>query len=96
MVDPMVSLWLNSACEKAAAGWSCDKRIEELRDAFALEPDPARRKAIAGEIQARALTVGTHFPLGEWYSASVVSVRTTGWVRPPAATVFWNVEKSGR
>ncbi|QQS13385.1 MAG: ABC transporter substrate-binding protein [Rhodospirillales bacterium] len=51
---------------------------------------------LAGEIQARALTVGTHFPLGEWYSASVVSVRTTGWVRPPAATVFWNVEKSGR
>lgn len=91
--NPMVSLWLNSACEKAAAGWSCDKRIEELRDAFALETDATKRKALALELQARAMEVGTHFPLGEWYSTSVVSARTKGWLRPPVASVFWNVEK---
>lgn len=92
VVNPVTSLFLNSACDKASAGWSCDAKIEELRDAFALETDAARRKAIAEQIQARAMELGTHYPLGEWFGASAVSTRTSGWVRPPSATAFWNVE----
>ena len=34
-------------------------------------------KAIAEEIQERALQLGTHYPLGEWYSASAVSAGTS-------------------
>ncbi len=52
VVNPVTSLFLNSACDKASAGWSCDAKIEELRNAFALEPDAAKRKAIAEQIQA--------------------------------------------
>ena len=63
---------------------------------FALAPDAAGRKAIAEEIQVRALRLGTHYPLGEWFSASAVSTRTSGWLRPPSASVFWGVEKTGR
>ena len=48
------------------------------------------------EVQVRGLQVGTHYPLGEWYSASAVSTRTTGWLRPPSASVFWGVERTGR
>jgi len=92
VVNPVTSLFLNSACDKASAGWSCDAKIEELRDAFALEPDATKRKAIAEQIQARAMELGTHYPLGEWYGASAVSTRTSGWVRPPSTTAFWNVE----
>ncbi len=92
VVNPVTSLFLNSACDKASAGWSCDAKIEELRDAFALEPDTAKRLAIAEQIQARAMELGTHYPLGEWYGASAVSTRTSGWVRPPSTTAFWNVE----
>ena len=92
VVNPVTSLFLNSACDKASAGWPCDAAIEALRNEFALEPDAARRKAIAEQIQARAMELGTHYPLGEWYSASAVSTRTSGWVRPPSATAFWNVE----
>jgi peptide/nickel transport system substrate-binding protein len=92
VVNPVTSLFLNSACDKASAGWPCDAEIEKLRDAFALELDVARRKTIAEQIQARALELGTHYPLGEWYSASAVSNRTTGWIRPPSTTAFWNVE----
>ncbi len=96
VVNPVTSLFLNSACDKASAGWSCDARIEELRDAFAREADVAKRKAIAEQIQERALQVGTHYPLGEWYGASAVSARTKGWLRPPSTTAFWNVEVSTR
>ena len=96
VVNPVTSLFLNSACDKASAVWPCDAKIEELRDAFALEPDAAKRKAIAEQIQARGLELGTHYPLGEWYSASAVSTHTKGWLRPPSSTVFWNVEVAKR
>lgn len=92
VVNPVTSLFLNSACDKATAGWPCDAEVEKLRDAFALEPDAARRKAIAEQIQERAMELGTHYPLGEWYGASAVSNRTRGWIRPPSTTAFWNVE----
>jgi peptide/nickel transport system substrate-binding protein len=92
VVNPVTSLFLNAACEKASAGWPCDAKLEELRDAFARAPDAAKRQAIADEIQTRAMREGTHYPLGEWFGASAVSTRTSGWVRPPSATAFWNVE----
>ena len=53
---------------------------------------PAGLALTLGQIQARAMELGTHYPLGEWFSASAVSTRTSGWVRPPSATAFWNVE----
>ena len=96
LVNPVTSLFLNAACEKASVGWPCDARIEELRDAFARETDAAKRKTLADDIQIRAMQLGTHYPLGEWFSASAVSTRTSGWLRPPSTTAFWNVEKSGR
>ncbi len=96
MVNPVTSLFLNAACEKASAGWPCDAKLEEMRDAFARETDAVRRKAIAEEIQVRALQIGTHFPLGEWFGASAVSTRTSGWLRPPSAMVFWNVTRAQR
>jgi peptide/nickel transport system substrate-binding protein len=91
LLNPVTSLFLNAACEKASAGWPCDARLEEMRDEFARASDPARRKAIADEIQTRAAQIGTHYPLGEWFSASAVSTRTRDWIRPPSASVFWNV-----
>ena len=96
LLNPVTSLFLNATCDKASAGWPCDAKLEELRDAFAREADAARRKAIADEIQERAARIGTHYPLGEWYSASAVSTRTADWIRPPSASVFWNVTLSPR
>jgi peptide/nickel transport system substrate-binding protein len=94
ILNPVTSLFLDASCAKAAPGWPCDARIEELRDAFSRETDPARQKQIADEIQTRAAQVGTHYPLGEWYGASAVSTKTKGWLRPPSASVFWGVERS--
>ena len=91
VLNPLTSLFLNAGCDKASAGWPCDAKLEELRDAYARAPDAAKRKPIADEIQARAAEIGTHYPLGEWFSASAVSMRTRDWIRPPSAAVFWNV-----
>jgi peptide/nickel transport system substrate-binding protein len=96
LLNPVTSLFLNAACEKASAGWPCDAKLEEMRDEFARASDPAKRKAIADEIQTRAAHLGTHYPLGEWFSASAVSTRTKDWIRPPSASVFWSVQVTGR
>jgi peptide/nickel transport system substrate-binding protein len=96
LVNPIVTSSLNASCDKAAPGWPCDTAIEELRDRFAREADPAKRKAIAGEIQTLAVKAGTHWPLGEWYSLSAYSTKIKGNTRTPAATTFWNMEKAAR
>ena len=93
LVNPLTSLFLNAACEKASAGWPCDPETEKLRDEFATASDAAKRKALADQIQTRAAQTGLYYPLGEWFSASAVSTRTRGWLRPPSASVFWNVER---
>jgi peptide/nickel transport system substrate-binding protein len=92
--DPIVSQNLNASCENATPGWPCDKRIEELRDQFAAESDPQKKKAIADEIQVRAVTLGTHFPLGEWYGLFAYRTSTRGWLPPMTAMLFWNAEKT--
>jgi peptide/nickel transport system substrate-binding protein len=96
VVDPVVSAFLNAACDKATGGWPCDKTMEELRDRFAREQDPAKRKAIAAEIQALAVGAGMYFPLGEWFNIGAYSTKVRGILATPAATVFWNMEKTAR
>jgi len=96
VVDPVVSAFLNAACDKATGGWPCDKAMEELRDRFAREQDPAKRKAIAAEIQTLAVRAGMYFPLGEWFNIGAYSTKVHGILATPAATVFWNMEKTAR
>jgi peptide/nickel transport system substrate-binding protein len=96
VADPITSAFLSGACERAMVGWPCDEQLETLRASFAREADPAKRKPIAAAIQARALEVGTHYPLGEWYTAAAFSTKVKGWVQAPSAAVFWNVEKAAR
>ncbi len=92
--DPIVSQNLNASCEKATPGWPCDKRIEELRDQFAMESDAQKKKAIADEIQTRAAMLGTHYPLGEWYGLFAYRKDTKDWLPPMTAMLFWNAEKT--
>ena len=94
--DPVISQNLNASCEKATPGWPCDKKIEELRDQFAASTDPEQQKKIAAEIQVRAATLGTHYPLGEWYGMSVRRSNVKGLMPPMTAALFWNVEKTGK
>ena len=53
------------------------------------------RKESAAEIQERAATLGTHYPLGEWYGMMVHRTNTKGWMPPMTAMLFWNAEKTG-
>jgi peptide/nickel transport system substrate-binding protein len=92
VLDPVMSAFVGASCEKAAIGWPCDARIEELRDAFARTTDPARRKEIAEAVQVRASEYPTHIQLGQFNIPSAIRTSVTGHLQAPAP-VFWNVRK---
>ncbi len=60
LLDPIVSAFIGAACDKAAIGWPCDAKLEELRDAFAKTTDPAKRKELATAVQVREIGVSDH------------------------------------
>src|SRR4029077_17372795 len=64
--NPISNNMLSAACDKAFWGWACAPKLQTLRDAFARAGDDQARKALAEQIQARAMEVGALVPLGEY------------------------------
>jgi peptide/nickel transport system substrate-binding protein len=93
ILDPLVTTFLVATGEKARPGWPSDDKMEQLREDFAREADPARKRAIAEAVQLRNSTVVTHVPLGEWISASAVRTNIALQTTAPFL-VFWNIEKN--
>jgi peptide/nickel transport system substrate-binding protein len=90
ILNPVMSGFLNSACDKAMFGWPCDEQMEKLRDQFARETDPAKQKAIAEAVQVRLVQFPTHVPLGQWYQPAAMRKNVDGAMQAPV-TVFWNI-----
>ena len=95
VLNPIGTAFLNSSCDKALFGWPCDKKMEELRDQFARESDPAKQKQIAEQVQLRLLEYPTHIHLGQWRQPAGMRTNVSGMLTAPAP-VFWNIEKKGR
>ena len=92
LLDPIVSAFVGAACDKAAIGWPCDAKIEELRDAFAKTTDPAKRKEYAEAVQVRESEYPTFAHLGQFNIPTAKRTTVTGNLTSPAP-VFWNVRK---
>jgi peptide/nickel transport system substrate-binding protein len=92
LIDPANHHYTEATGEKAVFGWPTDAKLEELRAAFVREPDPARQKAIAEQVQIRVMEVGTVIPLGQYLQPLARRKGVTGNV-PSPVTVFWNIEK---
>ncbi|HXH42422.1 MAG TPA: ABC transporter substrate-binding protein [Bradyrhizobium sp.] len=75
-------------------GWFEDAKIEELRDKYARAATPAEQKAIAAEVQARALEQVAYLPLGEYQIPSIWRKSLTGVLGGAATPVFWNIDKT--
>lgn len=94
ILNPISTAGLNAACEDAWFGWPCDAELEELRDAFAREPDLEAQQDLAEAIQARALEVGTHAYTGQYYVPMAYRADRLEGLLPGPATYFWNVAKT--
>ncbi|HEY8242726.1 MAG TPA: ABC transporter substrate-binding protein, partial [Casimicrobiaceae bacterium] len=92
VLNPVMTAFLNSSCDKALFGWPCDVEMEKLRDQFARETDPAKQKAIAEQVQLRWAENPSHIYLGQWYQPAAMRRNVNGVVTAPV-TVFWNVTK---
>jgi peptide/nickel transport system substrate-binding protein len=91
ILNPSITAFFNSGCDKAWFGWPCDPEMEKLRDQFARETDSAKQKAIAEAVQVRATQMVTHIPLGQWNQPSLMRRNIVGVLQAPV-TVFWNME----
>ncbi len=92
VLNPVGTAFLNASCDKALFGWPCDAKMEELRDQFARESDPAKQKAIAEAVQLRYIESPTHVHLGQWNKPVALRKNVDGMIAAPVV-VFWNVEK---
>ena len=92
-MDPIANFSLNADCGKAWLGWPCDAELERLRDAFARARDEHERKAMAEQVQVRAMEIGTHVPLGEYLLHTAARKNVRGLLPGPQTMVLWNVEK---
>lgn len=93
ILDPLMTPYLASNCEKARPGWPCDEAMEKLRDKFVKAETPADKKAVAEEVQKHAMQIVTHVPLGEWFGAAAVRANIGTLPVPPPVTVFWGMTK---
>jgi peptide/nickel transport system substrate-binding protein len=91
--NPLTNAAVGAAGEKSWFGWPSDERLEKLRDEFARATGEAKKKALAGEIQARAFEIGTHAPLGEYINPLAARKNVSGWVIGPG-DIYWNVKKN--
>ncbi len=93
MSEPVGHLGLRSNCERAWFGWPCDETIEKLREAFTTAPDLDARKAIARQIQERAVETVPYVSVGQFWlvrgqQANLEGLLTAG------VPVYWNVRKA--
>jgi len=93
ILDPLMTPYLNATCDKARAGWPCDEAMEKLRDKFVTATTEAEKKKVAEEVQAYAMKIVTHIPLGEWFAVWAVRSNIEVAAVPPPVTVFWGVSK---
>jgi len=92
ILNPVSTAFLNASCDKALFGWPCDEAIEKLRDQYAKEPDPAKQKQFALDLQKYWVDHPTHAILGQWYQPIALRADVDGMMVAPAA-VFWNMSR---
>jgi peptide/nickel transport system substrate-binding protein len=99
-VAPDISNPVNNAALDARGvksgwfGWPLDDKLEALRARFMREPDLAKRKTLAAEIQTEAFDDATHAPLGEFQAPVAMRANITDLNLSGLANIYWNVKKN--
>jgi peptide/nickel transport system substrate-binding protein len=92
MSEPVGHLALRSNCDNAWFGWPCDQAIEKLRADFTMEPSLEARRAIARQIQERALETVPYVPVGQFWLVRAHQTNLTGLLQA-GLPVYWSVGK---
>jgi peptide/nickel transport system substrate-binding protein len=93
--SPVSNIGISGGCvERAWFGWPCDEKIEELRNAFALETDPKKRHEIVEELQRQIYKTVPNILYGQFFQPVAYSDKLSGVLVSPVP-FFWNIEKKG-
>jgi peptide/nickel transport system substrate-binding protein len=92
ILNPISTSYMVADGDKSWFGWPTDPEMEKLRDQYAKETDPAKGKALAAAVQARALETAQYGWIGQWYGPGAARANVSGWLKAPVP-VMWNVEK---
>ena len=92
LMNPVMHNGVGGNCDKACFGWPCDQKLQDLRAAFTQSSDPAEQKALAKQMQERAMEYVTYIPLGQYFFYRAYRDNLTG-VIPDVVSYFWNIEK---
>ncbi|MCY4502347.1 MAG: ABC transporter substrate-binding protein, partial [Alphaproteobacteria bacterium] len=77
--------------EKAWFGWPTDEKTEMLRDQFAREADPMKKKAIIDELQGRLFDhLVPYVNYGQWFQPVAWRKGLKGVLVSPVP-FFWNI-----
>lgn len=90
--NPGSSYPLRGNGKKAWFGWPTDERLETLREAWFDAPDLAAQKAVAAQIQVRALETVPYIPLGQVFQPTAFRSDIKDIV-PAAIPLFWGVRR---
>jgi len=90
--NPVVNPAMNASCGDAWPGWPCDEKLEALRADFLKAGSETEKKRIAAMAQERALEIGTHAPLGEYFQPVAARKEITGYLNAPVY-LYWNLDK---
>jgi peptide/nickel transport system substrate-binding protein len=93
LLNPVAAYVLTAPCAKTGwPGWACDPQMEQLRDAYGRELDPAKRKEIAEQIQLEAVKLVPIVLLGQFFQPVAYRTNLVGMLEVPVP-VMWNVDK---
>ncbi len=95
MIEPMVNPALVNNCGNVYPGWWCDERQVPLLLAYSEESDPARRRALAAQLQELAHEHVNVILLGQFAAPAVHRADLRG-VIDAGFPVLWNIRRERR
>ncbi len=93
VMNPIAAAGFNASGEDAWFGWPEDAELEALRDRFARETDLDAQRALAEQIQLRALEVATHMHAGQYFVPMAFRNDQVGGFIDGPATFFWQAAR---
>ena len=90
VMTPAVAAVLGGAGEKSWFGWPTNEPMEKLRTEFTRQPDPARRKQIAEQVQQLTYDDVPYVPWGQFVIPGIFRKNVQG-VLQFGATLLWNI-----
>ncbi|MBN8955926.1 MAG: ABC transporter substrate-binding protein [Rhizobiales bacterium] len=93
LLNPLTNAAMIANPDKAWPGWPNDKKMEELRQAFANAATLDEQKAAAAAVQQRSIETAQYINLGTYFVPVGYRDNVKGMI-PSPVQFFWNMEKT--